>query len=48
MICTLPPGSPGFAYNFPVTKLIQVDIDASEIARNYPVDVGVVGDTAQF
>lgn len=44
MICTLPPGSPGFAYNFPVTKLIQVDIDASEIARNYPVDVGVVGD----
>ena len=35
---------PGFAYNFPVTKLIQVDIDASEIARNYPVDVGVVGD----
>ena len=35
---------PGFAYNFPVTKLIQVDIDPSEIARNYPVDVGVVGD----
>lgn len=35
---------PGFAYNFPVTKLIQVDIDPTEIARNYPVDVGVVGD----
>jgi acetolactate synthase-1/2/3 large subunit len=35
---------PGFAYNFPVTKLIQVDIDPSEIARNYPVDLGVVGD----
>jgi len=35
---------PGFAYNFPVTKLIQIDIDPSEIARNYPVDLGVVGD----
>lgn len=35
---------PGFAYNFPATKLIQVDIDPGEIARNYPVDVGVVGD----
>lgn len=35
---------PGFAYNFPVTKLIQVDIDPSEIARNYPVDLGIVGD----
>ncbi len=35
---------PGFAYNFPATKLIQVDIDPSEIARNYPVDLGVVGD----
>ncbi|TEB06108.1 Acetolactate synthase large subunit [Pelotomaculum schinkii] len=35
---------PGFAYNIPATKLIQIDIDASEIARNYPVDMGVVGD----
>lgn len=35
---------PGFSYNFPATKLIQVDIDPNEIARNYPVDVGVVGD----
>lgn len=35
---------PGFAYNIPATKLIQVDIEASEIARNYPVDMGVVGD----
>ena len=36
--------NPGFAYNIPATKLIQVDIDAAEIARNYPVDMGVVGD----
>ncbi|MGI6413192.1 MAG: thiamine pyrophosphate-binding protein [Syntrophomonadaceae bacterium] len=35
---------PGFAYNIPATKLIQIDIDPSEIARNYPVDIGVVGD----
>ncbi|MDD3168889.1 MAG: thiamine pyrophosphate-binding protein [Eubacteriales bacterium] len=35
---------PGFAYNIPATKLIQIDIDPSEIARNYPVDLGVVGD----
>lgn len=35
---------PGFAYNIPATKLIQVDIDPGEIARNYPVDMGIVGD----
>lgn len=35
---------PGFAYNIPATKLIQVDIDSSEIARSYPVDMGIVGD----
>lgn len=35
---------PGFAYNFPATSLIQIDIDPGEIARNYPVDLGVVGD----
>ena len=35
---------PGFAYNIPATKLLQVDIDPSEIARNYPVDLGIVAD----
>jgi len=35
---------PGFAYNLPATKLLHVDIDPSEIARNYPVDMGIVGD----
>ncbi|MCK5128797.1 MAG: thiamine pyrophosphate-binding protein [Clostridiales bacterium] len=34
----------GATYNFPDTKLIHVDIDASEIGKNYPVDVGVLGD----
>jgi len=35
---------PGFTYNIPPTKLIQVDIDASEIGRNYPVEMGIIGD----
>ena len=30
----------------PETKIIQVDIDAIEIGRNYPVVVGIVGDAA--
>jgi acetolactate synthase I/II/III large subunit len=35
---------PGEAFNFPPTKLIHVDIDPSEIGKNYPVEVGIVGD----
>ncbi len=34
----------GYTYNIPPTKLIQVDIDPEEIGRNYPVEVGIVGD----
>jgi thiamine pyrophosphate-dependent acetolactate synthase large subunit-like protein len=26
------------------TRIVQVDIDAQEVGRNYPVDVGIVGD----
>jgi acetolactate synthase-1/2/3 large subunit len=29
-------------YNIPGAKLIHIDIDGSEIGRNYPVDVGMV------
>ncbi len=36
--------TPGKPFNIPPTHLIQVDIDPNEIARNYPVDVGIVGD----
>lgn len=34
----------GVTYNFPDTKLIHVDIDPSEIGKNYPVNVSVLGD----
>lgn len=33
----------GAAYNFPDTKLIQIDTDATEIGKNYGVDVPVLG-----
>ena len=31
-------------FNFPESKLIQIDVDASEIGKNMPVDVAIVGD----
>jgi acetolactate synthase-1/2/3 large subunit len=34
----------GVAWNFPDTKLIQIDIDTQEIGKNYPVDIPIVGD----
>jgi len=33
-----------YTFNFPPTKLIQIDIDAAEIGRNYPVEIGAVAD----
>lgn len=35
---------PGVTFNIPPTKLVQVDIDGFEIGKNYPVEVGIVGD----
>jgi acetolactate synthase I/II/III large subunit len=39
---------PGYTYNIPPTKLIHVDIDAGEIGRNYPVELGIVADAKLF
>jgi acetolactate synthase I/II/III large subunit len=39
---------PGFTYNFPKTKLIHVDIDAAEIGRNFPPELGVIADAKLF
>jgi acetolactate synthase-1/2/3 large subunit len=35
---------PGFTYRIPPTRLIHVDIDAAEIGRNFPIEIGIVGD----
>jgi acetolactate synthase-1/2/3 large subunit len=35
---------PGMTYSIPPTSLIHVDIDVAEIGRNYPAEVGIVGD----
>ena len=39
---------PGYSWNIPPTKLIQVDIEQIEIGRNYPVAVGVPADVKTF
>jgi acetolactate synthase-1/2/3 large subunit len=38
---------PGYTYNIPPTKLIHVDLDDQEIGRNYPTDLGIVGDARE-
>lgn len=35
-------------YDVPRTKIIQVNVDAAEIGRNYPVEVGVLADVGSF
>ena len=35
---------PGYTFNIPETKLIHIDIEPSEIGRNYPTEVGVIAD----
>lgn len=39
---------PGYSWNFPTTKLIHVDVDHSEIGRNYPPDMGILADARAF
>lgn len=35
-----------YTWNFPPSRLIQIDIDPAEIGRNYPVEIGAVADVA--
>src|SRR5450759_436670 len=39
---------PGYSWNFPQSKLIHVDVDHSEIGRNYTPDLGVLADARTF
>ena len=39
---------PGYSWNFPHTKLIHVDVDAAELGRNYPPDLGLLADARTF
>ena len=39
---------PGYSWNFPQSKLIHVDVDHSEIGRNYAPDLGMLADARTF
>src|SRR5262249_49126141 len=39
---------PGYSWNFPHAKLIHVDVDADELGRNYPPDLGLLADARTF
>ncbi|MEJ6633567.1 MAG: thiamine pyrophosphate-binding protein [Oceanospirillaceae bacterium] len=35
---------PGYTFNIPQTKVLHIDIEPSEIGRNYPTEIGVIAD----
>ncbi|WP_114966841.1 thiamine pyrophosphate-binding protein [Alkalilacustris brevis] len=39
---------PGYSWNFPHTKLVHVDVDHSELGRNYPPDLAILADAKAF
>jgi len=39
---------PGYSWNIPPTKLVQVDIDANELGRNYDPAIGIQADAKTF
>jgi acetolactate synthase-1/2/3 large subunit len=39
---------PGYSWNFPVSKLIHVDVDHDELGRNYPPDLAILADARTF
>lgn len=40
--------TPGYSWNIPPTRLIQIDIDPTEIGRNYTPTIGVAADARTF
>jgi acetolactate synthase I/II/III large subunit len=34
----------GVTFDIPPTKLVQIDLDPYEIGKNYPIEIGIVGD----
>ncbi|WP_458757048.1 thiamine pyrophosphate-binding protein [Afipia sp. TerB] len=38
----------GYSWNFPSTKLLQIDIDPAELGRNYPPTLGIIADAKTF
>ncbi|CCE00033.1 thiamine pyrophosphate-binding protein [Bradyrhizobium sp. STM 3809] len=38
----------GYSWNFPATRLLQVDIDPAELGRNYPPTLGIIADAKTF
>jgi acetolactate synthase-1/2/3 large subunit len=38
----------GKIYDVPRTKIVQVDLETTEVARNYPVEVGIMADARAF
>ena len=38
---------PRYGLTVPPTRLIQIDVDAAEIGRNYPVEIGAVADVSE-
>lgn len=39
---------PGYSWNFPPARLLQVDIDPQELGRNYPPTLGIIADARTF
>ena len=38
--------NPDYTWQFPPSRLVQIDIDPAELGRNYPVEMGVVADAS--
>jgi acetolactate synthase-1/2/3 large subunit len=39
---------PGYSWNFPVTKLVHVDLDHGELGRNYQPELAILADARAF